>query len=128
VDQRVVAVPDLFDSRPLGYVQCVSAGNLVFVSGQSGFDERMQLVSPEFESQARQTLLNVARALDAAGARPNDITALTIYLTDMANLRTFGAVRQEVLGEIQATSTAVEVSALAMPEMLVEVTVMAVRQ
>lgn len=120
-------MPGLFDSRPLGYVQCVTAGTLVFVAGQAGLDEQLQVVSPEFAPQARQALVNVRQALEAAGAGPAEVTAVTIYLTDMGNLRAFGAIRQEVLGEMQATSTAVEVSKLALPGMLVEVTVIAVR-
>ncbi|MGI8857873.1 MAG: RidA family protein [Thermomicrobiales bacterium] len=126
-ENQIVDVPGLFDSRPLGYVQCVTAGNLVFVAGQAGLDERLQIVSPEFAPQARQALVNVRRALEAAGASPADITAITIYLTEIGNLRTFGAIRQEIMGEMQATSTAVEVSALALPGMVVEVTVMAVQ-
>ncbi|MGI8688975.1 MAG: RidA family protein [Thermomicrobiales bacterium] len=126
-EKQIVDVPGLFDSRPLGYVQCVTAGNFVFVAGQAGLDERLQIVSPEFAPQARQALMNVRHALEAAGAGPADVTAVTVYLTDMGNLRAFGAIRQEVMGEMQATSTAVEVSKLAIPGMLVEVTVMAVR-
>lgn len=124
---QVVDVPGLFDSRPLGFEQCVVAGSLVFVAGQGGLDDGARLVSPEFSSQARQALLNVRRALEAAGTGPAHITAMTVYLTDMANLRTFSAVKREVLGETRATSTAVAVSALALPSMLVEVTVTAVR-
>lgn len=126
-EKQIVDVPGLFDSRPLGFVQCVTAGNLVFVAGQAGLDERAQLVSSEFAPQARQALLNVRRALEAASAQMADVTAMTIYLTDIGNLRTFGAIRREVLGDTGITSTAVEVAALAQPGMLVEVTVMAVK-
>ncbi|MFI5273004.1 MAG: RidA family protein [Ktedonobacterales bacterium] len=125
--KQIVDVPGLFDARPRGYVQCITAGNLVFVAGQVGWDERQQIVSPEFAAQARQALHNVRRALEAAGAHSADVTALTIYLTDIGNLREFAAAKQEVLGEVLATSTAVEVSALALPGLLIEVTVMAVR-
>jgi 2-iminobutanoate/2-iminopropanoate deaminase len=125
--KQIVDVPGLFDARPLGYVQCITVGDLVFVAGQGGLDERVQLVSPEFGPQARHALLNVRRALEAAGASPADVTAVTIYLTDMANLRAYGAIKAEVLPEMQATSTAVEVAKLALPGMVVEVTVTAVR-
>jgi enamine deaminase RidA (YjgF/YER057c/UK114 family) len=125
--RQIVAVPGLFDSRPFGYVQCVTVGELVFVAGQGGLDERVQLVSSEFGPQARQALHNVGLALAAAGAGAADVTAVTIYLTDMANLRAFGAIRAEMMPEMQATSTAVEVTKLALPGMLVEVTVTAVR-
>lgn len=127
-EKQTVEVPGLFDSRPLGYAQCVAVGDLVFVAGQGGdLDERMQLVSAEFAPQARQALANVHRALEAAGATPADVTAVTVYLTDMANLRAYGAIKAEVLPELYAASTAVEVSRLALPGMLIEVTVTAVR-
>jgi enamine deaminase RidA (YjgF/YER057c/UK114 family) len=127
-EKQIIEVPGLFDSRPLGYEQCIAAGELVFVAGQGGdLDERMQLVSADFAPQVRQALANVRRALAAAGATPADVTAVTVYLTDMANLRAFGAIKAEALPDLRATSTAVEVSRLALPGMLVEVTVTAVR-
>jgi 2-iminobutanoate/2-iminopropanoate deaminase len=124
---KVVDVPGLFDSRPLGYEQCVMSGDLVFVAGQGGVDEQLQLVSTDFEPQVRQTLRNVQLALEAANATPADITAVTIYLTNIGDLRTLGAIKAEMMPELRATSTAVEVSKLALPGMLVEVTVTAVR-
>jgi 2-iminobutanoate/2-iminopropanoate deaminase len=127
MEKQIVDVPGLFDSRPLGYVQCVTAGNLVFVAGQAGLDEHLQVVSPEFAPQARQALVNLRMALEAAGATPADVTAITIYVTDIGDLRAFGAIRAEVMPEMQATSTAVEVTKLALPGMRVEITVMAVR-
>lgn len=125
--KQIVDVRGLFDSRPRGYVQCATVGDLVFVAGQGGLDEYVQLVSPEFDLQARQALMNVRRALEAAGASPADVTAITVYLTDIGSLRAFGAIKAEVMPEMQATSTAVGVSQLAMPGLLVEITVMAVR-
>jgi enamine deaminase RidA (YjgF/YER057c/UK114 family) len=126
--KEIIDVPGLFDSRKLGYEQCVAAGDLVFVAGQGGdLDEQFRIAAPDFEAQARQALTNVRRALEPAGATPADISAMTVYFTDIANLRTFGAIRRELMPELQATSTSVEVSRLALPGMLVEVTVIAVR-
>ncbi len=125
--KRTVDVPGLFDSRPLGYAQCIRVGDLVFVAGQGGLDAQFQVVSPEFAPQARQALRNVRLALEAAGAHPGDVTTLTAYFTDINNLQAYLAIEAEELGGMQATSTAVEVAKLALPEMTVEVTVTAVR-
>jgi enamine deaminase RidA (YjgF/YER057c/UK114 family) len=125
--KQIIDVPGLFDSRRFGYEQCIVVGDVIYVAGQGGVDEQAQLVSSEFEAQARQALLNVRLALEAAGANPADIIAATVYLTDITNLRTYSAVKAEVLPEMQATGTAVEVSKLALPGMLFEVTVTAVR-
>ncbi len=126
-EKQIVEAPGLFDSRPRGYAQCVTAGNLVFVAGQVGLDERAQVVSPEFGPQARLALENVRTALEAAGTDLAHITAMTVHLTDMRNLPAFAAAKREVMGDVLATSTAVEVSRLALPELLVEVTAIAVR-
>ncbi len=126
-EKQIVDVPGLFDSRPLGFDQCITVGDLVFVAGQGGLDERVQLVSADFDAQTRQALRNVRMALEAAGASPADVTAITVYLTDIANLRAFGAIKAEVMPEMRATSTAVEVTKLALPGMLIEVTATAVR-
>lgn len=128
MEQRIVDVPGLFDARTFGYEQCVAVGELVFVAGQGGdLDGQFRLVSPEFDAQAREACANLGRALAAAGATPADVTALTVYVTDIANLRAFGAIRAETLPDLRATSTAVEVSRLALPGMLVEIAAIAVR-
>jgi enamine deaminase RidA (YjgF/YER057c/UK114 family) len=125
--KQIIDVPGLFDSRRFGYEQCIVVGDVVYVAGQGGVDEQGQLVSPEFEAQARRALHNVRLALEAAGASPADVTAATVYLTDIANLRTYSAARADVLPEMHTTGTAVEVSRLALPGMLFEVTVTAHR-
>ncbi|HET7037255.1 MAG TPA: RidA family protein [Thermomicrobiaceae bacterium] len=125
--KQIVSTPGLYDSRPRGYVQCITAGDLIFVAGQVGVDAQGQVVSSEFAAQAEQALTNVRVALEAAGATPADVTAVTYYLTDMGNLPRLGPIRQRVLPGLEATSTALQISALARPELLIEVTVMAVR-
>lgn len=125
--KQIVPTPGLYDSRPRGYIQCITAGDLIFVAGQVGVDAQGQVVSSEFAAQAEQALTNVRIALEAAGATPADVTAITLYLTDMSNLPQLGPIRQRVLPGLEATSTALEISRLARPELLVEVTVMAVR-
>jgi enamine deaminase RidA (YjgF/YER057c/UK114 family) len=51
---------------------------------------------------------------------------LTVYLTDIGRLRDFGRVRGEFLPGPPPASTAVEVTALALPGMMVEVEAVAV--
>ncbi len=97
----------------------------MFVAGQVGVDADGKIVSPHFEPQARQALNNVLLALEAAGASPAAITAITIHLTDMSHLARFRDIKREVLGETAATSTAVQVARLAMAGLLIELTVIA---
>jgi len=70
--------------RPVGYANAVSAaGRVVFVAGQVGWNpttSRFEAV--DFCGQVRQALGNVVAALAAAGARPDQITRMTWYITD----------------------------------------------
>ena len=70
--------------RPSGYTNAASAtGRVVFVSGQIGWDPvTMKFTAANFAAEVRQALANVVAALAAAGARPDQITRLTWYITD----------------------------------------------
>nr|WP_245271220.1 RidA family protein [Mesorhizobium sp. LNJC384A00] len=67
------------------YSQVVVAtgSKLVFVSGQQPEDIHGKLVGHgDFAVQARLTFGNLGRALAAAGARPEQVCKITIYIVD----------------------------------------------
>lgn len=75
--------PDL--PVPEMYTQVVVAtGNrLVFISGQQPEDIHGKLVGHgDFAAQARLSFANLGRALAAAGARPDQVCKITIYVAD----------------------------------------------
>lgn len=124
--KRVVDVPELFQSRTRAYEQCVVAGPLIFVSGQIGYVDRA-IISLEFEPQVRQTFENIRAALRAAGADLKDLVATTTYLTDARLMDRFLELRQEILGGSFATSTMICIDKLYDPELLIEISAIAVR-
>lgn len=68
---------------PASYTQAVAAtgSRLVFVAGQVADDVRGNLVGDgDLAAQARQAFANVGRALSAAGARPDQVARITIYV------------------------------------------------
>jgi len=70
---------------PEMYTQVVVATGtkMVFVSGQQPEDIHGKLVGPgDFAAQARLTFGNLQRALVAAGARPEQVCKITIYVVD----------------------------------------------
>ncbi len=119
--------PELFDARPLGMSQAVSAaGRLVIVSGQVALDSGGSIVGRgDFEAQAVQVFENLAVALASAGATFGDVIRLGSYLTDMSNLGVLRDVRLRYLSEPYPAATAVSAT-LALPELLVEVDAIAV--
>src|ERR1051325_2296934 len=70
---------------PQTYTQVVVAtgSKMVFVSGQEPEDIHGELVGPgDLAIQARQVFGNLGRALAAAGARPAQVTRITIYVVN----------------------------------------------
>jgi reactive intermediate/imine deaminase len=103
------------------------ASALVFISGQAPIAPDGQLVGEgDFEAQARQTFENLVAVVEAAGATLESVVKLTVYLTDMQTLPEYTRIKGEFFRGEQPASTAVQVAALARPEMLVEVEATAV--
>jgi enamine deaminase RidA (YjgF/YER057c/UK114 family) len=70
---------------PQTYTQVVVAtgSKLVFIAGQEPEDIDGNLVGRgDLAAQARQVYANLGRALAAAGAGPQHVTRITIYLVD----------------------------------------------
>jgi 2-iminobutanoate/2-iminopropanoate deaminase len=100
---------------------------LVFISGQAPVSADGQLVGAnDFEAQTRQVLENLVTVVEEAGATLDNVVKLTVFLTDMGKLQEYTQIKREVFQGEPPASTAVEVRALARPEMLVEVEALAV--
>jgi len=123
-----IAVPPGVARGP-GYSHVVSgAGRLVALSGQVALNEDGHLVGRgDVEAQARQVFENLARCLAAVGAGFDDVVKLTFYLTDIRHLAAVRAARDAFVDTANPpASTAVQVAALAVPGLLVEVDALAI--
>jgi enamine deaminase RidA (YjgF/YER057c/UK114 family) len=111
-----------------GYSHVVSAtGRLVAVSGQVGLDVDGTVVHGGAAEQAEQAFENVRRCLAAENATFDDVVKLTYYVTDIQFLAEIRAVRDRLMpGAEKPASTAVQVVALALPELLLEIDAFAV--
>lgn len=104
--------------RPRGYANAASAkGRVVFAAGQIGWDPITgALPAGDFVAEVRQALANVVAALGAAGAKPNQITRLTWFITDRdeyLRLRNeIGLSYREIIGRHFPPMSVVVVSAL----------------
>jgi 2-iminobutanoate/2-iminopropanoate deaminase len=109
------------------YTDAVVAGPLVFISGCAPVDSAGRLVSDDIEAQARQVHENLKLILDATGSDFTQITKVIVYVTEMSERAVINDVRREYFGSARPASTLVEVSALAIPGMRVEIEAVAVR-
>ena len=116
-------------SQPPGYSHVVlaSGSRLVTTAGAVPLDAEGDLVGAgDLLVQARQTLENLASALEAVGARERDVIKTTVYVAaergDLSSV--WGAVQES--GIAGTASTLLGVSMLAIEGQLVEIEAMAV--
>jgi 2-iminobutanoate/2-iminopropanoate deaminase len=122
----------LFPSLPHGFSQVVIATGkkMVFISGQTAWDVRKNIVGGDSVlEQARQAFRNLERAMEAAGGTLKDVVALRIYVVDYqaeSGTAVGIALREFFSPENPPASTWIGVSALAVPEFLIEIEATAV--
>ena len=113
------------------YTQVVVAtgSKLVFVSGQEPEDVNGNLVgSGDLAAQARLVYANLGRALAAAGAKPEQVARITIYVVNYNRdecLPVIEAARKTLFGDHKPADVVLGVASLS-PGYLIEVDAIAV--
>ena len=78
INPKDMPVPEMYSQ-----VVVATGSKLVFISGQQPEDRNGKLVGHgDFAAQARLSFANLGRALRAAGARPDQVCKITIYIVD----------------------------------------------
>ncbi|SDL51493.1 reactive intermediate/imine deaminase [Modicisalibacter muralis] len=95
------------------YSQAIKAGNTVYLSGQIPLDpQTMDLVSDDFEAQARQVFTNLTAVCEEAAGSLQDIVKLNLYLVDLDNFAIVNKVMEEFFKAPFPARAAVGVKAL----------------
>lgn len=120
--------PTMHTPRGYTHVVSVTAEKLVFISGQVPIDPAGNIVGKDdFRAQAEQVYANLGAALEAAGANFSHLVKLTVFLTDVANLPVLREVRDQYVNTNQPpASSAFQVAALFMPELMIEIEAVAI--
>jgi enamine deaminase RidA (YjgF/YER057c/UK114 family) len=108
--------------------QAVVASDTVYLRGQVGqdLDTGESVGIGDVAAQAEKAMANIAMLLDECGSKLEDICKLTIYLVDIRHRESVYIVVGKWLKAVFPVSTGLVVSALARPEWLVEIDVIAV--
>ena len=122
--------PIQLDPDPLA-PYCISPGfkanGMLYLSGHAAISESGELIGvDDFDAQAQATFESLQRTLQAGGSDLSKVIKVTIYLTDMSHFEKIVALRQQWFSAPYPADTIVEVSALALPELMIEIEAIAV--
>ncbi|HUG75870.1 MAG TPA: RidA family protein [Burkholderiales bacterium] len=117
--------PPLF--RPYYSESVRAVGPLLFIAGQVSFDKQGKVVGKgDIKRQTTQALENLKTVLAAHGATLDDLVKMTVYVTNIDLLDEIAEVRNKYFPKNGPTSAIVEVSRLALPDLMIEFETIAV--
>jgi enamine deaminase RidA (YjgF/YER057c/UK114 family) len=120
-DRRRVSSGGPWEAR-YGYSRAIAAGDTCHVSGttDAGPDGRTRHPGDP-GAQARAVFEIIRRVLDEAGFSLADVVRTRMYVTDRAHIDAVATAHAEVFGTVRPASTAIVVSGLIEPSVLVEI-------
>ena len=116
-----VSSPHVQEPPPQTWSNGLVVGNQVFIAGMTSRTGTEVVGGSSMYEQARAVLTKIRHLMEAAGGRIDDIVKVVIYVTDIKQREEVWQARREFFSGDFPVSTLIEVSALATPELLVEI-------
>ena len=130
MNNQFINPPELNPTNGFTHVVTATAGKTIYVSGQVSVNEKAEVIGKgDLRAQVEHVFANLKIALAAAGATFHDVVKITYFVVDLkpehvAHVR---EVRRKYLNmEKPPASTLVGISALVVPEWLIEIELVAV--
>jgi 2-iminobutanoate/2-iminopropanoate deaminase len=128
--RKTVTSPEVKKPDRAALTGGVAAGDHVFLSGQMAYDPEIDGISPDMDAgtQTRVIMENIGHLLRAEGLDYGDIVRVTIFLTDLGDLRAMNEVYSSYVTEPYPARSTVGVAFLAIPNGRVEIEAHAIRR
>jgi 2-iminobutanoate/2-iminopropanoate deaminase len=117
---RRVISPAVAEPPPERWSNCLVVDGVAYLSGMTARSGTTVAGNDEYE-QAKVIFGKIKSLLEAAGGAMSDVVKITVFVTEISNNTKVWAARREFFTGDFPASTLVEVSALAAPEILVEI-------
>jgi len=123
--RRLISSGSSFEEQ-IGYSRAVVVGDLIFVSGTTGYHYDTMEISPEVAEQAKQCLKNIEKALKEADSSLRDVVRVTYILPNAADFQACWPVLKNHFGNVKPAATMIS-AGLAKQEMKIEIEVTAIK-
>jgi enamine deaminase RidA (YjgF/YER057c/UK114 family) len=106
----------------IGYSRAVKVGSQIWISGTTATNESGEIVGlGDAPAQARQTILNIERALRNAGASLKDVVRTRMFVVRHEDAEPVTLVHGEFFGSIRPATSLLVIKSLLDARMLVEI-------
>ncbi len=123
--RKLISSGSSFEEK-IGYSRAVVAGNMIFVSGTTGYDYKTMQISNDITVQTEQCIKNIEKALHEADASLVDIVRLTYILPQADEFERCWPVLKKYFGGIRPAATMIS-AGLADDKMKIEIEATAVK-
>ena len=107
-----------------GYSRAVIDGDMVYVSGTTGYDYKTMTLPEGLKAQTENTLENLSRALGDAGCSLSDVLRVRYILPDISDLEAIAPLLADAFAKARPAATMI-VAGLIDKQMKIEIEVTA---
>ena len=100
--------------KDLPFSEAVSVGNMLYLSGQSGIDSSMKLVSGGIVAETRQVMVNIKATLERYGSSLDHVIKVTVMLADISEWEEMNSVYVQFFSKHLPARSALGANGLAM--------------
>ncbi|KAK4158320.1 Endoribonuclease L-PSP/chorismate mutase-like protein [Chaetomidium leptoderma] len=109
--RKLISSGSAFEAK-IGYSRAVVSGDMVFVSGCTGYDYKTGAISDDVAEQAEQCMRNIAAALAEAGAGMGDVVRVRYILPEKTDFEKTWPILQKWFGDVRPAATMIQAGLL----------------
>jgi enamine deaminase RidA (YjgF/YER057c/UK114 family) len=126
MERKLISSGSIFEET-VSFSRAVVVGDMVFVSGCTGYDYATAIISDDIVEQTEQAFKNIETALAKAGASLKDVVRVQYILKDTDEFEKCWPVFKKYFGDVKPAAT-VFCAKLTSEKIKIEIEVTAVKQ
>jgi enamine deaminase RidA (YjgF/YER057c/UK114 family) len=125
MERKLISSGSVFE-KEVAYSRAVVVGDMIFVSGCTGFDYSTTTISDNIIDQTDQTFKNIEFALNEAGSSLKDVVRVHYILQDAKEFEQIWSILRKYFGDVRPAATMFSAN-LSDERMKIEIEVTAVK-